>query len=70
MINIQLGTISLKFSLWSILKNTLESISKVMESAALPPLVVLSYSIARDKPDRNIGPPQRYDETDLVTYAF
>ena len=39
-------------------------------AAPLPPLAPPQYSIAKDKPRRDIKPPQRYVEADLVAYAL
>ena len=35
-----------------------------------PPRAPSQYSIVKDGPKRDIKPPQRYDEADLVAYAL
>lgn len=35
-----------------------------------PPPVMPSYSIAKDRPIRNIRPPHKYKEPNLVAYAL
>ena len=39
-------------------------------AAPSPPLAPPQYSIVKDGPIRDIKPPQRYDEADLVAYAL
>ena len=47
--------------------STSQSVSSTPQS---PPLASPQYSIAKDRPRRDIRPPQRYAEADLVAYAL
>lgn len=41
-----------------------------MDNVVLPPPAVPSCSITRDRSRRNVRPPHRYEEVDLVVYTL
>ena len=51
-------------------KSTSESSSEIQNGIASPPALPTQYSIAKDRPRRDIRPLQRYGEADLVAYAL
>ena len=55
----------------SIPKSIAQSSSEIQgDAVSSPPPVPPQYFIAKDKPRRNVRPPQRYGEADLVAYAL
>lgn len=53
------------------LKNISQSSSEIINNTdLLPPSAVSSYSITRDKPNKTIRPPHKYEKGNLFSYTL